>query len=100
MGYSTRIKASQTGVGAKIIPVNRFNSTTSVQVSVSGSATWTLKWTNANVQRGETPVWADFPSAIAGTGAVAASFSFPVMALQLAVSAGAGTAQVLIAQAD
>lgn len=101
MGYSTRVQVSQTGVGNKVIPSNRFEGTATVQIAVTGTATWTLKWTLANVQRGETPVWADHPAgALTGAGAGAAVFDFPVMALQLAVTAGAGTATVLILQGD
>lgn len=101
MSYSTRVKVSQTGVGAKVIPLNRFQRNTTVQIAVTGTATWTLKYTLANVQRGETPAWADHPSgALTGTGAGAAVFDFPVMAMQLAVSAGAGTAEALILQAS
>lgn len=101
MGYSTRVQVSQTGVGAKVIPSNRFESQTVVQVAVTGTATWTVKFTLANVQRGETPVWADHPDgAVTGTGAGVAVFDFPVMALQLAVSSGTGTATALILQGD
>lgn len=101
MGYSNRLKVSQTGVGAKVVPMNRFESQSTVQIAVTGTATWTLKFTLANVQRGETPVWADHPGgALTGSGAGVATFDFPVMALQLAVTAGTGTAEALILQAD
>lgn len=101
MSYSNRVKVSQTGVGAKVIPLNRFQRNTTVQIAVSGTATWTLKYTLANVQRGETPVWADHPDgALTGTGAGATVINFPVMAVQLAVTDGAGTVEALILQAS
>lgn len=93
-------RVSITGTGEKIIPMNRFDEMTTVQIAVSGTATWTLKWTLANVQRGETPVWADHPGgALTGSGAAVATFDFPIMALQLAQTAGAGTVEAIILQA-
>lgn len=97
---SRPIRASVTGVGSKVIPVNRFETYTTVQIAVTGTATWTLKWTLANVQRGETPAWADHPgSALTGSGAGVGVFDFPIMALQLAVASGDGTVEAIIIQA-
>lgn len=93
-------RVSVTGVGSKIIPMNRFDEMTTVQIAVTGTATWTLKFTLANVQRGDTPVWADHPDgALTGTGAGLAVFTFQIMALQLAVTSGAGTVEAIILQA-
>lgn len=97
---SRPIRASVTGAGSKVIPVNRFETYTTVQIAVTGTVTWTLKWTLANVQRGETPAWADHPAgALTGSGADDAVFDFPIMALQLAVASGTGTVEAIIIQA-
>lgn len=91
---------SLTGVGALIIPVNRFEDSTTVQIAVTGTATWTLKWTLANVMRGDTPAWAEHPDGAAtGTGAGEVIFDFPFTALQLAITAGDGTVSAIIIQA-
>lgn len=94
-------KVAVTGVGSAIIPMNRFEHYTTVYVEATGTVTWTLQWTLANLQRGETPVWADFPTgAVGGTDADGSTtFSFPVMALKLEVTSGAGTAEATIIQA-
>lgn len=87
------------GVSDVTIPVNRYDEHTTVQIAVTGTATWTLKWTLANVMRGDTPAWADHPDgALTGSAAGQAQFDFPVTALQLAITAGAGTVTAIIVQ--
>jgi hypothetical protein len=98
---SRPINVSLTGVSDKTIPVNRYDEKMTVQIAVTGTATWTLKWTLANVMRGDTPAWADHPGgALTGSAAGQAQFTFPVTALQLAITDGAGTVTAIIVQSD
>ena len=92
---------SLTGVSDVTIPVNRYDENMTVQIAVTGTATWTLKWTLANVMRGDTPAWADHPAgALTGSAEGQAQFDFPVTALQLAITAGTGNVTAIIVQSD
>lgn len=95
------IKVSLTGVGSKVIPVDRFRDSMSVQVTVEGTATWDIKWTADNVYRDAGPYkWNDPPGGALGASADGqAQLTHPMMALQLNVTAGTGTAHLTVLQA-
>jgi hypothetical protein len=93
------LTVSQTGVGNKVIPVNRFDDTTTLQVDTSGTVTWAVEWTADNPQL-PGPSWSDLiGGAFGGSGPSATFFGYPVRALRLSVSAGDGTATLKILQA-
>lgn len=95
------ITVSQTGTGSKVIPVDRFRDSMSLQVVVTGTATWNIKWTADNVYRDAAPYqWNDPPAgALGGSASAVAHLTFPMMALQLNVTAGTGTVEVTVLQA-
>ena len=95
------IKVSQTGVGSKVIPIDRFRDSTSLQVNVTGTATWTIQWTADNVYREEGPYqWNDPPAgALGGSADAAAVLTFPAYALKLEITGGAGSVELTILQA-
>jgi hypothetical protein len=95
------IKVSQTGEGSKVIPLDRFRDSTTLQVVVEGTVTWNLKWTADNVYRDAAPYqWNDPLGGAFGSSANGNShLTYPVMALQLNVTAGTGTAALTVLQA-
>lgn len=93
------ISRSQTGVGEVVIPVNRFEANTSIQVAVTGTVTYAVDWTLDDPQE-SSPQWSDFLAGAFGSSAAGATaIDYPVRALRLNVTAGAGTATVKIMQA-
>jgi hypothetical protein len=94
------IKVSQTGTGSKVIPVDRFRDTATLQLVVSGTVTWNVKVTADNVYRDPTPyTWFDPPGGAFGSSANGLTvLTLPVMGLQLNVTAGTGTATLTVLQ--
>ena len=88
-------RVTVSGVGQVVIPVDRFMRTTTIQISVSGTASWALRWSLVNPQSDEEEHWIDLSN---GSGSGEAVIKFPVMSLLLAVESGDGDVTALITQ--
>lgn len=88
-------KVTVTGVGQEVIPVDRFSGKTTIQIAVSGTAAWELRWSLVDPQSDEDPKWIDL-----GGGSAAAELlvKFPIWSLLLDVTSGTGSVTLLICQ--
>lgn len=97
------ITQSRTGVGSTAgIPMDHYISPFNVGfgVVVSGVVTYTVQHTFDNVfDPAVTPVWFNHPVIAAQTSNQDGNYAFPVTAIRLTVSAGAGTATITLVQA-
>ena len=94
---------SKTGVGSStIIPMNLDSTPFNVGFGVvaTGTVTYTVQHTFDNPWTTATPVWFDHPTVqgIISTNADG-NYAFPVAAIKVAVTAGAGTATLTVIQA-
>ena len=94
---------SKTGVGSStIIPMNLDSTPFNVGfgVVVTGTVTYTVQHTFDNPWTTATPVWFDHPT-VQGIISLNAdgNYAFPVAAVKVAVTAGAGTATLTVIQA-
>jgi len=94
---------SQTGVGSSaIIPMNLDSTPFNVGlgVVVTGTVTYTVQHTFDNPWTTTNPTWFDHPTVAAKVSVNAdGNYAFPVAAIKVAVTAGAGTAQLTVIQA-
>lgn len=93
---------AQTGTGSSaIIPMNLdstpFNA--GFGVVVSGTVTYTVQHTFDPVWNGGITTWFDHPTVAAKTANQDGNYAFPVSAIRVTVSAGAGTATLTVIQA-
>jgi hypothetical protein len=105
------------GVGATYIIVEAFEDSTNVQVSVNGTVTFTVDWTNQNilydatalaavniVQPDDTaryvaPASADWVNFItSGSADANAQLQFPVFAIRINITVGTGSVSYSISQ--
>jgi hypothetical protein len=72
----------------------------SLQVSVSGTVTYTVRSTLDDVlDPAVTPVWFDHPDLTAQSASLQANYAFKPRFIQLRVTAGTGTAKLTVLQA-
>ena len=94
---------SQTGVGSSAtIPMNLDSTPFNVGfgVVVTGAATYTVQHTFDNPWTTANPVWFDHPTVVGKISVNAdGNYAFPVAAIKVAVTAGAGTATLTVIQA-
>lgn len=97
------ITQSKTGVGATAaVPMDHYISPFNVGfgVVVSGVVTYTVQHTFDDVFNSSvTPTWFNHPVIAAQTTNQDGNYAFPVTAIRLNVTAGAGTATITIVQA-
>lgn len=97
------ITQSRTGVGTTAaVPMDHYISPFNVGfgVVVSGGVTYTVQHTFDNVfDSAVTPTWFNHPVIAAQTTNQDGNYAFPVTAIRLNVTAGAGTATITIVQA-
>ena len=97
------ITISRTGVGSTAaVPMDYYISPFNVGfgVVVTGSATYTVQHTFDNVfDSTVTPTWFNHPVIAAQTTNQDGNYAFPVTAIRLTVTAGAGTATMTLVQA-
>lgn len=120
MGHSRRrpiTGETDAGVGATYIVVESFEDTLNIQVSVVGTVTFTVDWTNQNVlydtaalaavnlrqphdaSRYVDPASADWANLITtGSADANAQIQFPVFAIRIDVTAGTGSVNYAITQ--
>jgi len=94
---------SKTGVGSSAsIPMNLDSTPFNVGFGVvaTGTVTYTVQHTFDNPWETATPVWFNHPTvaAIVSTNADG-NYAFPVAAIKVVVTSGAGTAQLTVIQA-
>lgn len=94
---------SQTGVGSSaIIPMNLDSTPFNVGFGVvaTGTVTYTIQHTFDNPWTTTSPVWFNHPTvaAVVSTNSDG-NYAFPVAAVKVVVTAGAGTAQLTLIQA-
>lgn len=104
------------GIGATYIVVEGYEDGTNVQVSVNGTATFTVDWTNMNILYDDTalaainitndegryvaPANADWVNLIASGSADAnAQIGFPIFAVRINITVGTGSVDYHISQA-
>ena len=94
---------SKTGVGSSAaIPMNLDSTPFNVGfgVVVTGTVTYTVQHTFDNPWTTATPVWFDHPTVAAVVNANAdGNYAFPVAAIKVVVTSGAGTAALTVIQA-
>ena len=97
------ITQSQTGAGSTTaVPMDHYISPFNVGfgVVVSGVVTYTVQHTFDNVfDTSVTPTWFNHPVIAAQTTNQDGNYAFPVTAIRLTVTAGAGTATITMVQA-
>ena len=97
------ITISRTGAGSTAaVPMDHYISPFNVGfgVVVTGSATYTVQHTFDNVfDSTVTPTWFNHPVIAAQTTNQDGNYAFPVTAIRLTVTAGAGTATMTLVQA-
>lgn len=97
------ITQSQTGVGSTAaVPMDHYISPFNVGfgVVVTGTVTYTVQHTFSDVfNSAVTPVWFNHPVIAAQTTNQDGNYAFPVTAIRLNVTAGAGTATITLVQA-
>ena len=92
---------SQTGVGSSaIIPMNLDSNPFNVGFGVvlTGAATYTVQHTFDNPWTTNSPTWFDHPTVAAEVANADGNYAFPVAAIKVAVTAGAGTATLTVIQ--
>lgn len=95
------LRVSRTGVGAtppimlnaQIVPFN-----VGFGVTLNGAATYSVQHTFDDIYNGETPTWFDHPTVVGQTINEDGNYAFPVTAVRLNVTAGAGTATLTVLQ--
>lgn len=97
------ITQSKTGVGATTaVPMDHYISPFNVGfgVVVSGVVTYTVQHTFDDVfNTSVTPTWFNHPVIASQTTSQDGNYAFPVTAIRLNVTAGAGTATITLVQA-
>lgn len=92
---------SQTGVGSSaIIPMNLDSNPFNVGFGVvlTGAATYTVQHTFDNPWTTNSPTWFDHPTVASEVANADGNYAFPVAAIKVAVTAGAGTATLTVIQ--
>ena len=93
---------SQTSVGSSpAIPTDLYISPFNVGFGVvaTGTVTYTVQHTFDNVQTVASPVWFSHPTITGKSDNQDGNYAFPVAAVKLLVTAGAGTATMTMIQA-
>lgn len=109
------VGTTPTGVGATYIIVEAFEDSMNVQVSVNGTVTFTVDWTNMNIMydanalaavnitnddgRYVAPASADWVNFItSGSADANAQLQFPVFAIRINITVGTGSVDYHISQ--
>ena len=93
---------SQTGVGSsQIIPMNLDSTPFNVGFGVvlTNSATYTVQHTFDNPWTTANPTWFNHPTVLDEIANADGNYAFPVAAIKVAVTSGAGTATLTVIQA-
>lgn len=94
--------ATKTGVGSSnVLPTDLYISPFNVGfgVVVSGTVTYTIQHTFDDVQTVASPVWFSHPTIAGKSDNQDGNYAFPVAAVKVLVTAGAGTATMTMIQA-
>lgn len=94
--------ATKTGVGSSnVLPMDLYISPFNVGFGVvaTGTVTYTVQHTFDNPQTVASPVWFSHPTIAAKSDNQDGNYAFPVAAIKVLVTAGAGTATMTLIQA-
>ena len=94
--------ATKTGVGSSnVLPMDLYISPFNVGFGVvaTGTVTYTVQHTFDNPQTVASPVWFSHPTIAAKSDNQDGNYAFPVAAIKVLVTAGAGTAAMTLIQA-
>ena len=94
--------ATKTGVGSSnILPTDLYISPFNVGFGVvaTGTVTYTVQHTFDDVQTAASPVWFAHPTIAGKSDNQDGNYAFPVAAIKVLVTAGAGTATMTLIQA-
>ena len=94
--------ATKTGVGSSnVLPMDTYISPFNVGfgVKVTGTVTYSIQHTFDNVQTVASPTWFTHPTIAAKSDNQDGNYAFPVAAIKVLVTAGAGTATATVIQA-
>jgi hypothetical protein len=101
------VRLTQTGVGDTApVPFNLYSAPTNIALGatiLSGAATYTVQYTFDDVQEpGYDPAtgnWVDHAYMTAKTASADSNIAYPVVAVRMRVTAGAGTVRLVVIQA-